>query len=205
MSAIRKTLLALGLTIGIIMPVGVLSKPEGGYRWPLVKENRAYPRSEKRRLSLLISSLPTLDLKERGPLVLSPEQAHSFCEVLKPWQKKRSMSEPEAGFLFVQLGKLLKPPQRRELEQGMGSPFGSGAGRSDQFFSGQQRRVMNAFREKYNPFYPPQTQEGYFELMPEIRQRYAERFVAREAVLTELARKARDVKAKSLQALPHTS
>ncbi len=201
MNAMRKTLVAVGLTVGIIVPVSVLSKPDGGYRWPFVREKQSFPRSAKTRLSWLIGAVGILEKMSAEnsrdkPVPLSNQQAQRLCEAVKPWQTKRPLVEEDARELFDKISKILTPQQQLEIEKLMGSGPFRGSGRPDLFFTEAQRHKMEAFREIYNPFYPPQGQKGYYDLPVETRQRYADRYTSRHTVFTALARKAKGLKAE---------
>lgn len=198
----QKLLIALALTVGIILPVGVLSKPSGGYRWPFGKEKRSFRRSAKMQLSFLIYSIGALEQAAQGnaryrSVALTKEQARLVGDAIKPWQKKSPLWEPEAKLLYERLFAFLTPRQQEELWhlKEWTSPVG---GRSwDENITEQQRQAIETFRGHYNLFYPPESQKGYYDLPVETRQRYADRYVARNSVLTGLMRKAKGLQVQT--------
>lgn len=201
MQAFRKILIAVGVTLGIIVPVGVLSKPSGGYRWPFSKEGKNWQRSAKMRVSWLTLGVGALEgsvpeTSHDKPTPLTPAQARLFCAALKPWQQNRVLSEEEATRLFGQLVEILSPRQKQEIELLMGQPPQFGGGNVDAEYTPGQRQLIEAYRQIYNPFYAPQAQQGYYDLPADLRGRYASRFTLRNNILLELGRKAQGYKAE---------
>lgn len=190
----RKFLIALGLTVGIIGPVVMLSQPVEGYRWPAGEPPPAVvPRSVKMQLSLILRGLSEMDQSPSGRL--NPRQAQRMVTLLSPWQKKAQMSEGEAKALCARLANVLSEGQRDRLEvwlQGFGPPGG--------FYDAAdpvQRQRIEYFRQNYNPLYPPGGYEQFKYLPAEMQERYRQRYQARRTIVEQWRRKAQAVKAET--------
>ncbi len=161
--------------------------------------------SAKGRLTGLVRGIGNLERGGKAPL--TPAQARIVVGSVSPWMKRPRMNENDARGLYMRINSALSTRQKNELDKTsaenrrFGGGGGGGGWRGGQGGQGgqngqanmptpQQMQQMRAFRETYNPFYPP---SNYRELngMPDrMRQGFFRRYQAQQALLMSLARKA---------------
>lgn len=137
----------------------------------------------KSRLSRLVRGITELEQDKKAPL--SPAQARTIANAIKPWRTRKTMTDDQAKGLYMTVNNTLTSKQKNELDRdsaknrrfggerpggaaggrgGFGGPGGPGGGAPDPKRMKEmmaQMQKMRGLMKTMNPFYPPM---GYAEL-----------------------------------------
>jgi uncharacterized membrane protein YgcG len=206
----RKTWLAVAVTIGMIFPACVWAQGMGGPRG----SRRNDP---KFRLSGLMRGIGELERGKKA--ALNKAQAKRIVAAVRPWQNKPRMAESEAKSLYMKMNAVLTTRQKNELDKmaaqnrrfgggengraGGAGAGGAGGGRMGGGFSSpgggapsaaqmqQMRQRMQSFFKTYNPFYPPGKYKELNGMPDRMQGGFKRRYQEQQALLSQLAKKAR--------------
>jgi hypothetical protein len=206
----KKLCLAVVMVATTMMPLAmqVQAQPGGGGGGGM----RGMRNSPKGRLGRLISNMG--DLEKGGKAPLTSAQAKTVVTTLRPWSAKPRMTDAEAKALYMKLNGVLTTKQRNELDKeaakerrfggrsggqggaGGGRPGGGGAGGPGGAAPNMQQmrqtmQKMQGFMKTYNPLYPPTKYKELNSLPERMQGGFKRRYQAQQALLSQLAKKAK--------------
>ena len=198
----RQKWLAVAVAAGMIIPACVWAQGAGGFGGRSAMRN-----NPKTRLGGLMRNIGNLEKERKAPL--SKDQARKVVAAVRPWQSKPKMSEAEAKSLYMKLNAVLTTKQKNELDKmaAQNRRFGGGGGRRGGGWGGgaggnrpnaaqmqqmrQRMQKMQGFFKTYNPFYPPTKYKEVSGLPDRMQQGFKRRYATQQALLSQLAKKAR--------------
>lgn len=175
---------ALISTLGIIIPVAMYARPRDGYRVPpILQPGRNYgtmTRTPKMQLSLALRILSGMEQSNQERLAAT--QARRCLALIEPWCKRPHLSDQTAQALLQELTGVLNEAQLNRFREGMAG-FGGGYNSSGLYYNYEERHRIEAFREVYNPLFPPVHYKEFQNLNPEAQERYKVRYTERQLLL----------------------
>jgi len=201
----KRKWLAVAVAVSMVVPACVWAQAPGGFGGG----GSAMRNSPKRRLTGLVRNIGELEKARKAPL--SKDQAKKVVAAIKPWQTRPKMTEDEAKGLYMKINAVLTTKQKNELDKmaaqnrrfggggrsgGRSGGWGGGSGRTPPSAAEMQKmratmQKVQGFMKTSNPFYPPSKYKEVNALPDRMRQGFNRRYASQQALLAQLAKKAR--------------